>query len=526
MQATFKALASAAAASSMALALGGGPLRSEPPLIGRDTSAADGQLGGAFTYQGHLRKDGRPHSGVCDASFYLYGAPLGGFVMGSAFSPTLSVRDGLFTIDLDFGALPFTGEARWLETEIGCGETPVTLSPRTRLNAAPYAIALPGMRTVPGNADIAGRPTINVIGGVISGSLGNAIDAESYNGVVSGGFNNAIAGGSIHGAILGGWGNAISGGGSYGAIGGGYANGVSGAAYAAISGGEQNAVQDSPHAAIGGGAGNRVGGDSNGAHVGGGSGNGIAANSDNAAIAGGSDNLITGTSFSSFIGPGGSNRITGHPYGVIAGGQANALSGGSRSAIGGGQANAVAASTHAVIGGGSGNVITGAANYATIPGGLSAAAVNYGQFALASGTFGSTPGLAQHSTYVLRTTTPANNTWVELFLDGAIRRIAIAPHRAMIFYIQVVGFTQDDWVGAWEFRGVIKNSGPVPTQGCVADTCFVTTPTKTVLQPMAAGEDATVMADFTNDSLSIQARGNVYFPMHWVATVYATEVGW
>ncbi len=98
-------------------------------------------LGAAFTYQGQLRKGGSPVSDACNAAFSLYDAANGGAqIGGTVTSPTLQVYGGLFTIALDFGPGAFDGQARWLETSVGCGEAPAVLAPRTALNATPYAL--------------------------------------------------------------------------------------------------------------------------------------------------------------------------------------------------------------------------------------------------------------------------------------------------------------------------------------------------------------------------------------------------
>ena len=67
--------------------------------------------------------------------------------------PADELVNGLFTVDLDFGADAFTGQARWLEVEArtpawdGVGAEPpfVMLTPRQGLTPAPYALALPGL---------------------------------------------------------------------------------------------------------------------------------------------------------------------------------------------------------------------------------------------------------------------------------------------------------------------------------------------------------------------------------------------
>jgi hypothetical protein len=100
--------------------------------------------GTGFTYQGQLKMLGEPVDDTADFVVYLYDALAGGSQVGSS-APAYGVLvvDGLFTIELDFGAGVFEGDARWLEIAVrspaGAGAF-TTLSPRQPLNAAPYAL--------------------------------------------------------------------------------------------------------------------------------------------------------------------------------------------------------------------------------------------------------------------------------------------------------------------------------------------------------------------------------------------------
>jgi hypothetical protein len=90
----------------------------------------------AFTYQGHLLQNGTPTSGSHDLSFTLWDAVSGGAQKG----PTISqggypVANGVFTIDLDFGANVFTGAQRWLEVKVDGN----ALTPRQPINSVPVA---------------------------------------------------------------------------------------------------------------------------------------------------------------------------------------------------------------------------------------------------------------------------------------------------------------------------------------------------------------------------------------------------
>ena len=90
----------------------------------------------AFTYQGHLLQNGTPTNGSHDLSFTLWDAASAGAQKG----PTISqggypVANGVFTIDLDFGANVFNGAQRWLEVTVD--GTPLT--PRQPVNSVPVA---------------------------------------------------------------------------------------------------------------------------------------------------------------------------------------------------------------------------------------------------------------------------------------------------------------------------------------------------------------------------------------------------
>lgn len=507
-----------------------------------------------FTYQGQLRKNGAPVSAACNASFRLYDAATGGAQLGGTVtSATLQVAQGLFTIPLDFGWV-FNGEARWLETAIGCGEAQSTLAPRTPLRPAPYAFALPGLRTVPGDV-IAGQPTMNVIGGIVTGSVSSAISSNSYHSAILGGYVNRIDGASPFSAIGGGEGNRIATSSGYSAIDGGSNNAVGGtSSYAAIGAGSFNVItQNSAYSAIGGGYGNRVeslsfysaigGGDGNSvqrnsrhASIGGGLGNAIGFTTTHATISGGNFNEITRTSGYGAIGGGGRNRIDylsdygniGGGYdnsidqsssvGTIGGGESNRIRYNSiHSVIGGGYGNVISSSIRGTIGGGYGNVIT-ATSFGTIPGGYQAKARSYGEQAYATGGFNGVPGSAQTSVYVLRNTTIGAVTST-LYLDGAASEIDLVPGRAYVFEIQVIGV--EDGPGslleAFRIEGAAYYAGVICP--CVVGVV------KTVIWSNFSGMDV-VVGDPTQPKLRIRAKGTAGNNVRWVATVRTTEVSW
>jgi hypothetical protein len=104
-----------------------------------EASAGGSPVGGAITYQGQLRQNGQPYNGqVGTISFQLFdGSGPGAASVGSPLVfANVPIADGYITVDLDFGALAFSGDDRWIEITVD-GET---LTPRQRIAAAPYAL--------------------------------------------------------------------------------------------------------------------------------------------------------------------------------------------------------------------------------------------------------------------------------------------------------------------------------------------------------------------------------------------------
>ncbi len=108
------------------------------------STLAQTPLGTAFTYQGHLNSGGGAVNGTCDFQFGLWDAGVNGAQIGSTQTvSSVTVANGLFIVQLDFGSSAFTGDARWLEIAVRCpagSGTYTTLTPRQSLTAAPYAL--------------------------------------------------------------------------------------------------------------------------------------------------------------------------------------------------------------------------------------------------------------------------------------------------------------------------------------------------------------------------------------------------
>ena len=105
-------------------------------------------LGTAFTYQGRLDDGGSPANGLHDLVFRLYDAAVAGAQIGSTVCvDNVSVTDGVFTVELDFGQQFATTGERHLEIEVrsdtglpcGDGTGFVVLSPSQHVTAAPMA---------------------------------------------------------------------------------------------------------------------------------------------------------------------------------------------------------------------------------------------------------------------------------------------------------------------------------------------------------------------------------------------------
>lgn len=99
----------------------------------------------SFSYQGSLQESGTPAAGNYDFMVELYDADTGGNMVSSDTVDDVTVANGLFTIQLDFGANAFVGSARWLAIGVRPGSETGSytfLTPRQAISAAPYALSL------------------------------------------------------------------------------------------------------------------------------------------------------------------------------------------------------------------------------------------------------------------------------------------------------------------------------------------------------------------------------------------------
>ena len=126
-------------------------------------SIALGQGATAFTYQGHLLNNGANVNGTNGLIFTLYPAITGGAAVTTPITNSVAVSNGLFTVNLDFGAGAFNGGARWLDIAVSNGTANVELSQRTQVLPTPYA-------TFAATAGSAGTAS-NYAGGLLEGSF-------------------------------------------------------------------------------------------------------------------------------------------------------------------------------------------------------------------------------------------------------------------------------------------------------------------------------------------------------------------
>ena len=383
-------------------------------LIGLLGCATDGlaQQSSAFTYQGQLRDGGTNANGTYTILFKLYDAATNGSQVGSEILSTPLLQNGLFSVNLDFGAAAFNGNARWLEITAGLGTNSETLTPRVQILPAPYAMFATHAGTMASgtirnpvffgttnasalelsvNNERALRfePTVLLVTNIVEGEPAFSFFATFINTV--GGFSGNTVSNGVVGATIAGGGAAevyeaedhiaspnliganyatISGGarntvtGTGGTVAGGFANVASGE-LAIVSGGFGNRATEEG-ATVAGGSENTAG--SNNAFVGAGSqniasgnasvvagGSGNRATDEGATVAGGSEN--TASHNNAFVGAGSRNTASGNTS-VAVGGQDN-VAGNDGAFVGGGQSNSVTGGFFATVVGGQDNRATG-----------------------------------------------------------------------------------------------------------------------------------------------------------------------
>jgi len=349
----------------------------------------------AFTYQGQLRDGGTNANGTYTMTFKLYDAASGGNQIGDTINRSPGLANGLFSVDLDFGAGAFGGGARWLDITVNTNwfllrqqimPTPYALYADTAgkaetvtngavqdpsflgtTGATPLDIVVNSVRALRFEPTV--RTVTNIVGidiTVFSSTFVNVIGGFSGN-IVSNGFvSSTIAGGGA--AEVAEIEDHVP------------SPNIIGANYATIGGGVRNKVTGIG-GLVSGGFGNLASGDT--ATVAGGFGN--TASAAGAVVAGGEENLASGEMATV---AGGHSNVASSEDGFVGGGQSNAVNS-QGGFIGGGESNVVNG-TFAMVPGGFNNEAGGNSSFAA---GKNAHAVHEGAFVWSDtspGTFSST----------------------------------------------------------------------------------------------------------------------------------------
>ena len=142
----------------------------------------------AFTYQGRLNDNGVPANGSYDLSFSLYDDATAGTQQGNTITNlSTTVSNGLFTVTLDFGATNFPGADRWLAIGVratGPGAF-VTLNPRQKITATPYAITAANLSGTLPVSQVAGVIQLGQLPDTIVTNAANAIKFQALHGTVA-----------------------------------------------------------------------------------------------------------------------------------------------------------------------------------------------------------------------------------------------------------------------------------------------------------------------------------------------------
>jgi hypothetical protein len=150
-------------------------------------SAAFAQGTTAFTYQGQLKDSGTNANGTYTMIFNLYDSSGGGNLIGGPIVTTNTLANGLFTVNLDFGAGAFNGGARYLDITVTNGGVAQELSPRVEVLPSPYALYAAVAATVTNgaimNAQLAASAVNanNIASGQVVKSLNGLMDAVSLS---------------------------------------------------------------------------------------------------------------------------------------------------------------------------------------------------------------------------------------------------------------------------------------------------------------------------------------------------------
>jgi len=141
-----------------------------------------------FAHQGKLEFDGVPANGDYDFQFKLFDAPVDGAQKGSTLDHlNITVTNGAYTVNLDFGAAVFNGADRFIEVGVrpaGIGSYSI-LTPRQFVTSTPYSIRSHRATTANGlSAACAGCVTSSQIQSVQGSQLTGNVAGSQISGTI------------------------------------------------------------------------------------------------------------------------------------------------------------------------------------------------------------------------------------------------------------------------------------------------------------------------------------------------------
>jgi hypothetical protein len=139
----------------------------------------------SFNYQGRLSEAGQGANGTYQFTFKLYdGAASGAQVGNTLVDVPVTVTNGIFSVDLDFGAAAFAGGDRFLDVSVRktAGDPLVALTPRQKVGSAPYATRA----SVANSADSFSGSLAGDVTGSQAGTVVNSVGGQSAANIAGG----------------------------------------------------------------------------------------------------------------------------------------------------------------------------------------------------------------------------------------------------------------------------------------------------------------------------------------------------
>ena len=136
----------------------------------------------SFTYQGRFTDGGSAANGAYEMQFRLFDAPSVGNQIGSTITNSaVNVSNGVFTVQLDYGASAFSGADRYLEIGVrpaGDSNPYTFLAPRQQLTSAVYAIRAGSASNADNAANATNATNSTQLGGVAAGQYVQTSDSR------------------------------------------------------------------------------------------------------------------------------------------------------------------------------------------------------------------------------------------------------------------------------------------------------------------------------------------------------------